>query len=577
MKKILFVIFIIAFVIDITCGAGTYRIFTNQSGPLDPDSDWMVERVDPHSGPKYAQAVPQFGYWNDWDAIMGGHGERPVPWERMYEREDAHWISWTEYGRDSYTPDPEDPETWKYYWYYSPAFKMYDNISRATIWIAADDGVVSARLRNVTTEDTYSLGISMTGYNRLRRFDVTDLFRARSEGSTDPPYQMEFFVVNSNIQPTGIIVYMSYDYEEAEGEPTDFTYMHQPTGLEDWYYTSMPFFAEDEDATLSSLFPDIEAAQIYDSETNVWRAIDIDRSLTGTFGDTMRTYTFGIMYEHGWLHTPTISGYPIYEQRYLDFVNNNSLYLGSVDCNISFSGSDAEDTPDEKILSTYTSYYWGTILGPGWYHPTPTVRPQYGHSTRPRNFTPPDYDYSLPYSLDIYCNEDWLDCGEDELKPPVIFEHSEEEVEELIELSKSLPLPPDTAEIRAYLEELDRRSMLPPDPSGIPHEENAEFGKRSQQIGNASSEFHISTYPSPFNSQLFISINIPNDDNVTINIYDISGNLIRNIYSGSISMGMHHFKWNGENNRGKTMPNGIYFIRVDSFRITAQSRVILMK
>ncbi|MGB9697777.1 MAG: flagellar hook assembly protein FlgD [Thermodesulfobacteriota bacterium] len=51
---------------------------------------------------------------------------------------------------------------------------------------------------------------------------------------------------------------------------------------------------------------------------------------------------------------------------------------------------------------------------------------------------------------------------------------------------------------------------------------------------------------------------LPQAAKVTIQIYDSLGNLVRIIEEGRKEMGKHKFSWDGQNNKGEKVPEGIY-------------------
>jgi len=72
-------------------------------------------------------------------------------------------------------------------------------------------------------------------------------------------------------------------------------------------------------------------------------------------------------------------------------------------------------------------------------------------------------------------------------------------------------------------------------------------------------EFEISkAYPNPFNPETSFQITLSNPENVTVVVYNISGDQLDIVLKDELlSSGKHIVKWNGN-----TYPSGIYFIRV---------------
>lgn len=70
-------------------------------------------------------------------------------------------------------------------------------------------------------------------------------------------------------------------------------------------------------------------------------------------------------------------------------------------------------------------------------------------------------------------------------------------------------------------------------------------------------------YPNPFNSTTTIQLTIPEQKEISIQIYDILGRLIRTVLNNSfIEQGQHRYYWDGKNDTGNTVSTGIYFSKI---------------
>ena len=67
-------------------------------------------------------------------------------------------------------------------------------------------------------------------------------------------------------------------------------------------------------------------------------------------------------------------------------------------------------------------------------------------------------------------------------------------------------------------------------------------------------------YPDPFRSEVKIEYRIEKDCNVLMNIFNMSGKMIRTIEPGVRTSGAHEESWDGNNNGGESVPAGQYFI-----------------
>ncbi len=77
------------------------------------------------------------------------------------------------------------------------------------------------------------------------------------------------------------------------------------------------------------------------------------------------------------------------------------------------------------------------------------------------------------------------------------------------------------------------------------------------------SVFNVMIFPNPMTSDVQISFALPTPENVSINVFDISGRKVSTIMDQKqIKSGGHIISWNGDNDLGHTLKNGVYFVRV---------------
>jgi hypothetical protein len=84
-------------------------------------------------------------------------------------------------------------------------------------------------------------------------------------------------------------------------------------------------------------------------------------------------------------------------------------------------------------------------------------------------------------------------------------------------------------------------------------------------------------FPNPFNPSTNISFTIPDDSIVSIKIFNIKGQLVRDLKNDFMKSGTHVVQWHGENDTGRSVASGVYFIRVNDGVNTAIRKAILMK
>ncbi len=84
-------------------------------------------------------------------------------------------------------------------------------------------------------------------------------------------------------------------------------------------------------------------------------------------------------------------------------------------------------------------------------------------------------------------------------------------------------------------------------------------------------------YPNPFNAKTTIFYSLEKESRVTIDIYDLSGNQVATIVSGTQPAGDHQLIWNGADSNGNPVSSGVYFYRMNAGRESLTRRMVLLK
>lgn len=84
-------------------------------------------------------------------------------------------------------------------------------------------------------------------------------------------------------------------------------------------------------------------------------------------------------------------------------------------------------------------------------------------------------------------------------------------------------------------------------------------------------------YPNPFISQTFIKYTIPSDCQVNLRIYNSSGAFVRDLKTENEKRGFYRVMWNGCDNKGQRLVNGIYFYHLEAGEYTAMKKMVMMK
>jgi hypothetical protein len=89
-------------------------------------------------------------------------------------------------------------------------------------------------------------------------------------------------------------------------------------------------------------------------------------------------------------------------------------------------------------------------------------------------------------------------------------------------------------------------------------------------------------YPNPFNPSTTIKFSLPVSSNVKLQIYNLLGEVVKEVINSNLPAGTHNFSWNADNNNNSNVTSGIYFYRlvadgVDGSKFIQVRKMILLK
>ena len=84
-------------------------------------------------------------------------------------------------------------------------------------------------------------------------------------------------------------------------------------------------------------------------------------------------------------------------------------------------------------------------------------------------------------------------------------------------------------------------------------------------------------YPNPFNPTTTIKYQLHKDGKVTLQIYDVLGRLVRTLVNMKQAAGYYDLCWDGKNDRGQSVPAGLYFYGIQAGEFRAVKKLLLIK
>ncbi|MFZ1321861.1 MAG: CHRD domain-containing protein [Ignavibacteria bacterium] len=103
---------------------------------------------------------------------------------------------------------------------------------------------------------------------------------------------------------------------------------------------------------------------------------------------------------------------------------------------------------------------------------------------------------------------------------------------------------------------------------------NFEYYNLSNEISIGTPEnFELSqNYPNPFNPETNIDFTIPENGNVSLQLYDYTGRLVKTLFGGFKSAGYYSYKLNASD-----ISSGIYFYKLESGNQSITKKLMLVK
>jgi hypothetical protein len=81
----------------------------------------------------------------------------------------------------------------------------------------------------------------------------------------------------------------------------------------------------------------------------------------------------------------------------------------------------------------------------------------------------------------------------------------------------------------------------------------------------------------PTRNNAVIEYQLPTAQKVTINVYDVTGQVIMTLVDADVQAGVHRITWDGRDNRGIQAASGVYFLKCEAGEYTATQKLMLIR
>ncbi len=89
--------------------------------------------------------------------------------------------------------------------------------------------------------------------------------------------------------------------------------------------------------------------------------------------------------------------------------------------------------------------------------------------------------------------------------------------------------------------------------------------------------YSFSIYPNPFSNKMGINYALPCAAKVAVNIYDVSGRKVKTVLSEKLEPGYYKADWSGDDDIGRTVAAGVYFVQMHAEEFVSQHKVIFVR
>ena len=83
--------------------------------------------------------------------------------------------------------------------------------------------------------------------------------------------------------------------------------------------------------------------------------------------------------------------------------------------------------------------------------------------------------------------------------------------------------------------------------------------------------------PNPFSVETTIRFSLPERAHVQLNIYDVTGQLVKSLMDSEAPAGVSGVDWDGTDSRGRSVARGVYFVRMQAGEFRASEKLVLLK
>jgi flagellar hook assembly protein FlgD len=87
----------------------------------------------------------------------------------------------------------------------------------------------------------------------------------------------------------------------------------------------------------------------------------------------------------------------------------------------------------------------------------------------------------------------------------------------------------------------------------------------------------LRSFPNPFGSTANIVVDIDRATRVVVQIFDVEGRFVLDLWRGPLSKGGNLFRWQGIDKNGNPLATGVYFVRAEIPNASYTRKIVFLK
>jgi hypothetical protein len=87
----------------------------------------------------------------------------------------------------------------------------------------------------------------------------------------------------------------------------------------------------------------------------------------------------------------------------------------------------------------------------------------------------------------------------------------------------------------------------------------------------------VSVLPQPMRGAGVVRFALPAASHARLEVFDLAGRRVRTLHDGAMAAGEHRQSWDGRDDHGLSLPDGVYLIRLESGSRSAVTRAVLLR